>query len=205
MAHSELHSAGDEVAATTQALSNDLLGIEQGVFAGIHQSFVAHAIPAAEAIQHGHSPFPHLDECLGDVTSSVRVLVMLTAALSVQATHGELQAVGHFLDARQAATVGLDAASSQASSIAETAIKNFSLGIPDIRRNFGIKLREQTLRAKDKAEVQLRVFSERPIAGIGMGVWYRPIGWLQAQARASSLWTANHVKMEGIAGMNDAL
>lgn len=200
---SHLHSAGELVDQSAEALAAGLLNIEQYAHHEIASHFTLLQHEASKAVLQSGNVFMVLDAALEASTITTHGLLVNATGLAVDATRREMHAIGEAINAPGGAYHAGGQAEAEVSAAVQRGLDTFNLTHEYTRRAFAYQLRTQILRAVDRADLQLRVFSPRPVAGIGLGVWYKPVGWLQAQARASTMGAVNMVKARGIAVMNE--
>ena len=198
-----LRSAGNQIDESAGHLSSALVNVEQYAFAEIARHFTALQSEAMTAVIRSGNIYVTLDAALEASTITAHELLANATSLAVDATRRETSILGDALDEPEAARIASDMATEAVAAAVQLGLETFRGTLPFTRRAFANHLRTQILRARDQAEVQLRVFSPRPIAGIGLGVWYKPVGWLQAQARAVSMGAVNSIKATGIAALDE--
>lgn len=224
-------SAGEQVIARSQRLSDDLLTLETQTFAAIRQEYAAAVGEAVEAFGAG---WRRTKEPPKGIAGDARMLTRMAEAnrragtkskaavvaladevvtLALDSIADELAICERTLAQRYAGI--RDEAVARARAGAETLVgprlEAYDVVVRDSVTAWKADAKKQLLLAAryedDKAEVTKRLFSPTPAAmkgNRGVGVWWRSTQWLNAEARDLSIRLSSQIRLATMAAFNEA-
>lgn len=225
-------SAGRQVTALAEALSDSTLVDEEAAFVELIRPFEVNEAAARRALDRawqasGGNPnllasdhrlrfdlMQLMADSLAPSTGVLSACISMTSKKGVESVGAELQVIEQTFSKRYAG-VAREASARAMQLLPETVsvtTEQWRVRLEDVMQAWVDELQRQlrfaALYGDTKEQVTLRLFKREPNSlkgNSGRGVWWRPITRLQSSCRAGSIDTMNRLREAAMGLMNEAL